>query len=169
VRGTRRLRTMRWSLDPSKWRKESSTDRSGMALDPNASEHATSTARTRPATTRPARRVHDRSSTPRRDGRARGTAPVATASTTFFRSLGGAIGPLLAGRTSFIIAHRLSTIMAADKILVIEGGRLAETGGHEDLLELNGVYRRLYDTQFRRAAADGEQGQTAIREAGKGG
>ena len=80
-----------------------------------------------------------------------------------------AIGPLLAGRTSFIIAHRLSTIMAADKILVIEGGRLAETGRHEELLALNGVYRRLYDTQFRRAAEDGEQGQTAIREAGNGG
>ena len=57
--------------------------------------------------------------------------------------------------------------MAADKILVIEGGRLAETGRHEELLALNGVYRRLYDTQFRRVAEDGEQGQTAIREAGK--
>jgi subfamily B ATP-binding cassette protein MsbA len=59
-----------------------------------------------------------------------------------------AIERLLKGRTTFVIAHRLSTIQNADKILVIEGGRLKERGTHTELLDQNGVYRRLYDLQF---------------------
>jgi ATP-binding cassette subfamily B protein len=56
---------------------------------------------------------------------------------------------LMRGRTSFIIAHRLSTIKRADRILVIEGGKLAEMGSHADLLRARGHYYRLYTQQFR--------------------
>lgn len=60
-----------------------------------------------------------------------------------------AISPLLANRTSLVIAHRLSTVLAADKILVIENGRIVESGTHQELLAGGGLYRRLYDEQFR--------------------
>lgn len=53
------------------------------------------------------------------------------------------------GRTTFVIAHRLSTIRSADQILVMEGGEIVERGTHEELLELNGRYRQLYDKQYR--------------------
>ncbi len=55
---------------------------------------------------------------------------------------------LVEGRTSFVIAHRLSTIRDADMILVVESGRIVETGTHEELMELGGRYRSLYDNQF---------------------
>ncbi|HEV2122276.1 MAG TPA: ABC transporter ATP-binding protein, partial [Chloroflexota bacterium] len=60
-----------------------------------------------------------------------------------------ALEPLMKGRTSVVIAHRLSTILAADKILVLDGGRLVEHGTHEDLLARNGLYATLYRIQFR--------------------
>ena len=60
-----------------------------------------------------------------------------------------ALSPLFAGRTSLVIAHRLSTILAADKILVIEQGRLVEEGTHAELLAQGGMYADLYETQFR--------------------
>ncbi len=56
---------------------------------------------------------------------------------------------LMEGRTSFIIAHRLSTIRRADRIVVIENGRIAEMGNHAELLQLRGHYYRLYTQQFR--------------------
>jgi ABC-type multidrug transport system fused ATPase/permease subunit len=59
-----------------------------------------------------------------------------------------ALRKLMVGRTTFIIAHRLSTIRHADRILVLDGGRIAEQGRHEDLLERNGLYAALYRTQF---------------------
>ncbi|TET38599.1 MAG: ABC transporter ATP-binding protein [Anaerolineales bacterium] len=52
------------------------------------------------------------------------------------------------GRTSLVIAHRLSTVINADLILVMDKGRLVERGGHEDLLEHDGIYADLYQTQF---------------------
>lgn len=60
-----------------------------------------------------------------------------------------ALGPLFEGRTSIVIAHRLSTILAADKILVMRDGQVAESGTHESLLAENGLYANLYLTQFR--------------------
>ncbi|MFG1853029.1 ABC transporter ATP-binding protein [Actinomadura geliboluensis] len=59
-----------------------------------------------------------------------------------------ALRTALAGRTSLVIAHRLSTIREADQILVIDGGRVAERGRHEELLLEGGLYAELYRTQF---------------------
>ena len=56
---------------------------------------------------------------------------------------------LMRGRTSFVIAHRLSTIKRADRILVIENGRIVEQGSHADLLRRRGQYYRLYTQQFK--------------------
>ncbi|MCC6299406.1 MAG: ABC transporter ATP-binding protein [Anaerolineales bacterium] len=56
---------------------------------------------------------------------------------------------LMRGRTSFVIAHRLSTIRKANRIVVIENGRIAEQGSHAELLKLRGHYYRLYTQQFR--------------------
>ncbi|MBK8189300.1 MAG: ATP-binding cassette domain-containing protein [Vampirovibrionales bacterium] len=60
-----------------------------------------------------------------------------------------ALANLLSGRTVLVIAHRLSTIRHADRILVVEKGRIIETGSHEALLAQNGAYHRLYHLQFR--------------------
>jgi ATP-binding cassette subfamily B protein len=56
---------------------------------------------------------------------------------------------LMKGRTSFVIAHRLSTIRRANRILVIENGRIAEQGTHAELLRKRGHYYSLYTQQFR--------------------
>ncbi|MFE3999374.1 ABC transporter ATP-binding protein [Nocardioides sp. YIM B13467] len=61
-----------------------------------------------------------------------------------------ALDAALEGRTSIVIAHRLSTIRAADRILVVEDGRVVESGTHESLLADGGLYAELYETQFRR-------------------
>jgi ABC-type multidrug transport system fused ATPase/permease subunit len=52
------------------------------------------------------------------------------------------------GRTSIVIAHRLSTVQKADKILVIGEGRILEQGSHQELLAMDGAYRKLYELQF---------------------
>lgn len=59
-----------------------------------------------------------------------------------------ALAAAFRGRTSFVIAHRLSTIRAADQILVVHEGRIAERGRHEELLARGGIYAELYETQF---------------------
>ena len=61
-----------------------------------------------------------------------------------------ALEVLMEGRTSIVIAHRLSTILKADRILVVKDGVIAEQGTHEELLALDGTYRDLYETQFRK-------------------
>jgi ATP-binding cassette subfamily B protein/subfamily B ATP-binding cassette protein MsbA len=66
-----------------------------------------------------------------------------------------ALGRLMAGRTTFIIAHRLSTIRNADRIVVLDGGRIVEEGRHEDLLKGGGLYARLYRQQMELARHDG--------------
>jgi ATP-binding cassette, subfamily B, bacterial len=59
-----------------------------------------------------------------------------------------ALAAALEGRTAIVIAHRLSTVRAADEIAVVEGGRVAERGTHDDLLGAGGRYAALYRTQF---------------------
>lgn len=66
-------------------------------------------------------------------------------------SIQDALEAMMKGRTSIVIAHRLSTILKADCILVVKDGIIAEQGTHEELLNLGGTYRELYETQFRQA------------------
>ncbi|MBQ6865580.1 MAG: ABC transporter, partial [Clostridia bacterium] len=60
-----------------------------------------------------------------------------------------ALETLMKGRTSIVIAHRLSTILAADEILVLSNGVIQERGTHDALLAQGGVYKELYETQFK--------------------
>lgn len=57
---------------------------------------------------------------------------------------------LMEGRTAIVIAHRLSTVLAADRILVLDGGKIVEQGRHDELLARGGIYQELFETQFRR-------------------
>jgi ATP-binding cassette, subfamily B, bacterial len=59
-----------------------------------------------------------------------------------------ALTEVMRGRTSFVIAHRLSTVRAADQIVVLEAGEIVERGRHEELIERDGLYADLYETQF---------------------
>ncbi len=65
-----------------------------------------------------------------------------------------ALDNLMKDRTTVVIAHRLSTIRHADKIVVLHQGRVIEVGCHRDLLDRGGIYRRLYDRQFKRQETD---------------
>ncbi|HKL26597.1 MAG TPA: lipid A export permease/ATP-binding protein MsbA [Desulfuromonadales bacterium] len=60
-----------------------------------------------------------------------------------------ALANLMQNRTTFVIAHRLTTVMNADRIVVLEDGQIREIGRHEELLQADGLYRRLYQMQFR--------------------
>ena len=66
-------------------------------------------------------------------------------------SIQDALVTMMKDRTSIVIAHRLSTILKADSILVVKDGVIKEQGCHDELLALNGVYKELYDTQFKQA------------------
>ena len=68
------------------------------------------------------------------------------------RLIQAALERLMVNRTTIAIAHRLSTILAADQILVVDGGRIVERGTHAELIERGGLYARLYREQFREAA-----------------
>ncbi|HOM47595.1 MAG TPA: ATP-binding cassette domain-containing protein, partial [Candidatus Hydrogenedentes bacterium] len=59
-----------------------------------------------------------------------------------------ALDQFVKGRTTIVIAHRLSTIQQADRIVVLDEGKIIEQGSLEELLALNGAYKRLHDTQF---------------------
>lgn len=59
-----------------------------------------------------------------------------------------ALQNLMSGRTVFVIAHRLSTVRHADRIIVLENGRITDSGTHEELLSRLGTYRKLYELQF---------------------
>ena len=59
-----------------------------------------------------------------------------------------AFDTMMQGRTSFIVAHRLSTIQGADRILVMKDGHIIEQGRHEELLQKQGFYAKLYESQF---------------------
>jgi subfamily B ATP-binding cassette protein MsbA len=72
------------------------------------------------------------------------------------RLIEDALAKLLVGRTTLIIAHRLSTVRRADRLVVIDRGRIVEEGTHGELMELGGLYARLYQRQFREEAVGAE-------------
>jgi subfamily B ATP-binding cassette protein MsbA len=72
-----------------------------------------------------------------------------------------ALANLMQNRTVFVIAHRMSTVRKATRIVVIEDGRITESGTHEELMQLSGTYRRLYDLQFDTAELE----QRAVNDA----
>ena len=74
-----------------------------------------------------------------------------------------AIDPIIKSKTSILIAHRLSTILAADEILVVKDGTIAERGSHKELLSKEGIYRELYETQFSKAIVE-EDGVSELEQ-----
>ena len=79
-------------------------------------------------------------------------------------SIQEALDIMMQGRTSIVIAHRLTTILKADRILVVKDGVIAESGTHDELLEKGGVYRELYETQFRQIL-EIEEHRTEVEQA----
>jgi ATP-binding cassette subfamily B protein len=80
-----------------------------------------------------------------------------------------ALDETMSQRTSLVIAHRLSTIRNADQILVINDGRIVQRGTHEELLEVGGLYRSLYETQFASQALAHRVSPTIDVDDGRGG
>jgi len=70
------------------------------------------------------------------------------------KSIQRAIDIVLKGRTSFVIAHRLSTITSSDRILVLEDGKILESGNHAELITKEGHYFKLYTNQFKSEAEE---------------
>ena len=83
-------------------------------------------------------------------------------------SIQDALEKMMEGRTSIVIAHRLSTILKADRILVVRDGIIAEQGTHEELLDLGGTYKELYETQFRHAIDSETERNAEDPDAGDG-
>lgn len=89
-----------------------------------------------------------------------------------------ALSNLMRGRTTFVIAHRFSTVLSADKIVVLDKGRIVATGRHEELYNNSPVYRRLYDEQLSSfqdekkplsvPQGDGVPPRVTVREGSKG-
>ena len=75
---------------------------------------------------------------------------------------------LMVGRTSFMIAHRLSTVRHADRIIVVDRGRLVEQGTHEELIARGGLYRQLHDAQTRRRRSSAKELEQRLRSALEG-
>lgn len=80
---------------------------------------------------------------------------TANVDTATERRIQEAIARMLSGRTALVVAHRLSTIRNADRILVVHHGQIRESGTHAELMELDGLYRRLHEMQVREAAVVG--------------
>ena len=85
------------------------------------------------------------------------------------RLIRAALLELMRGRTTFVIAHRLSTVRAADTILVMQRGRLIDSGTHDELLESSAVYHEIHASQLAEAEplpdqADGFDGLVLVRE-----
>lgn len=72
-----------------------------------------------------------------------------------------ALDTLMEGRTTFVIAHRLSTVRRADLILVMDEGRIAQRGTHEELLRTGGLYKEIYDLQLMDHAQFSEETEEA--------
>ena len=64
------------------------------------------------------------------------------------KNIESSINEFTKGKTSIIIAHRLSTIISADKIIVIDNGKILEEGTHKELINKNGLYKKIYESQF---------------------
>ena len=79
------------------------------------------------------------------------------------REVQQALTALMQDRTTLVIAHRLSTIYRADRILVLDDGRSVEQGAHEELLQRDGLYSRLYRMQFAPEGSGGEADQKVPR------
>jgi ATP-binding cassette subfamily B multidrug efflux pump len=73
-----------------------------------------------------------------------------------------ALGRLMEGRTSVVIAHRLSTIREVDRIIVLHKGQIVEHGSHDDLLQHDGIYARLYELQYRDQEVMGDSSALAL-------
>merc|ERR1711966_510156 len=76
-----------------------------------------------------------------------------------------ALDRLMVGRTSIVIAHRLSTIVDSDQIIVVQNGRIVERGTHDELIRMNGVYKRLGRRQFNLKNEEKEKSKTLSKEA----
>jgi subfamily B ATP-binding cassette protein MsbA len=76
-----------------------------------------------------------------------------------------ALANLMQGRTVFVIAHRLSTVRRASKIVVLENGKITETGTHDELMRKSGTYRRLYDMQFGEESTLSVESETPLQTA----
>jgi subfamily B ATP-binding cassette protein MsbA len=77
------------------------------------------------------------------------------------RIVQAAIEELMIGRTTICIAHRLSTVQKADLIVVLDGGRIVETGTHAELIKKSGIYKKLYELSFKESPAETEAVPTA--------